>query len=171
MAVPVLKLYYQTTKIQPAAGDGSSSAKVVLPESKNPAGRRRWPFQYCSCSTRARKSSRPAGDGRSSTAVVLPENENPVCRRTAVPVLKLYYQRRKIQPAAGDGCSSTKVVPPENENLAGSRFQYFCTLNKTQSQDVRNDAPLTKIQCTNPRPEMKTIPRIHTYIYIHISIG
>ena len=66
-AVPVLKLYSQ---------------------SKNPAGRRRRPFQYPSC--RERKSNRP------------PE--------TAVPVLKLYYQRTKIQPAARDGRSSTKVV-------------------------------------------------------------
>ena len=41
----VLKLYYQRTKIQPAAGDGGSSTKVVLPEDENPAGRRRR-FQY-----------------------------------------------------------------------------------------------------------------------------
>ena len=45
-AVPVLKLYYQRTKIQPAAGHGRSSTKVVLPENKNPTGRRRRPFQY-----------------------------------------------------------------------------------------------------------------------------
>ena len=37
-AVPVLKLYCQTTKIQPAAADGST--KVVLPENENPARRR-----------------------------------------------------------------------------------------------------------------------------------
>ena len=44
---PVLKLYYQTTtKIQTAAGDGRSSAKVVLLESEHPAGHRRWPLQY-----------------------------------------------------------------------------------------------------------------------------
>ena len=43
---PVLKLYYQRTKIQPAAGDGSSSTKVVLPENENPAGRWRRRFQY-----------------------------------------------------------------------------------------------------------------------------
>ena len=42
----VLKLYYQRTKIQPAAGDGRSSTKVVLPENENPAGRQRRPFQY-----------------------------------------------------------------------------------------------------------------------------
>ena len=54
-AVPALKLYYQRTKIQPAAGDGRSSAKVVLPENDNPQP--------------------AAGDGRSSTKVVLPENE------------------------------------------------------------------------------------------------
>ena len=46
---------------------------------------------------------------------------------TAVPVLKLYYQRREMQPAAGDGGSSTKVVLPEKENPAGRwrrRVQY-----------------------------------------------
>ena len=42
--------YYQTTKIQPAAGDGRSSTRVVPPERENPAGR--------------------------STKVVLPEDEN-----------------------------------------------------------------------------------------------
>ena len=45
-AVPVLKLYYQRTKIQPAVGHGRSSTKVVLPENENPAGRRPRPFQY-----------------------------------------------------------------------------------------------------------------------------
>ena len=46
---------------------------------------------------------------------------------TAVPVLKLCYQRMKIQPADADGRYSTKVVLPENENPAGPRrrpFQY-----------------------------------------------
>ena len=42
-AVPALKRYYQRTKLQPAAGDGPSSTKVVLPENENPAGRRRLP--------------------------------------------------------------------------------------------------------------------------------
>ena len=116
-AVPVLKLYYKRTKIQPAAGDGGSSTKVVLPENENPAGRRRRRFQYERCATRERKSSRP------------PE--------TVVPVLKLYYQRTKIQPAAGDGGSSTKVVLPENENRAGRRrlrFQYErCTTRERKS--------------------------------------
>ena len=88
-AVPVLYLYYQRTKIQPAAGHGRSSTKAVLPENENPAGRRRWPFQYQRCTTRERKSSRP------------PE--------MAVPVLKFYYQRMKIQPTARDGRSSTKL--------------------------------------------------------------
>ena len=100
-AAPVLKLYCQRTKIQPAAGDGGSSTKGVLPENENPAG----------------------GDGGSSTRVVLQENQNPAGRRRrrfqcsrrttrerkssrppepAVPVLKLYHQRTKLQPAAGD---------------------------------------------------------------------
>ena len=46
--------------MQPAAGDGGSSTKVVLPENENAAA---------------------AGDGGSSTKVVLPENENPAGRR------------------------------------------------------------------------------------------
>ena len=46
--------------MQPAAGDGGSSTKVVLPENENPAA---------------------AGDGGSSTKVVLPENENAAGRR------------------------------------------------------------------------------------------
>ena len=50
-SVPVLTLYYQRTKIQPAAGDGRSSTKVVLsenenPANENPASRRGRPFQY-----------------------------------------------------------------------------------------------------------------------------
>ena len=73
---------------------GRSSIEVVLTEKENPAG---------------------YGDGRSSTKVVLPENETPA-PETALPVLKLYYHRMKIQPAAGDGPSSTKVVLPQNEN-------------------------------------------------------
>ena len=78
-AVPVLKLYYQRMEIQPAAGNSRSSTKLVLPETENPAGR--WPrrFQYQTCTTRERKSSRPLA--------------------TAVPVLNLYYQTTKIQPA------------------------------------------------------------------------
>ena len=107
--VPVLKLYFQRTIIQPAAGDGRSSTKVVLPENgiqlaagdgrsstkvvlenENAGSRPRRPFRYPSCTTREWKSSRP------------PE--------TTCPVLKLYYHRIKIQPAAGDGLFSTKVV-------------------------------------------------------------
>ena len=57
-----------------------------------------------SCTTREGKSSRPP-----EAAVVL--------------ALKLYYQRRKIQPPAGDRCSSIKVLLSEKENPAGS-FQY-----------------------------------------------
>ena len=131
-AVPVLKLYYQRTRIQPAAGDGGSSTKVVLPENEDPAGppetavpvlqlyyqrtkiqpaRRRRRFQYQSCTTRERRSSRPAGDGGSSTKVVLPENENPAgSPETAIPVLKLYCKERKSSRLAGDGVSSTEVV-------------------------------------------------------------
>ena len=87
-----LKLYHQRTEVQPDAGDGRSRNKAVLPYSENPARRRRRPFQYYSCTTRERKSRRP------------PE--------TAVPVLKLYYQRTKIQPATGHGRSSTRRRRP-----------------------------------------------------------
>ena len=45
--------------MQPAAGDGGSSTKVVLPKNEKPPA---------------------AGDGRSSIKVVLPENENPAGR-------------------------------------------------------------------------------------------
>ena len=157
-------LYYQRTSIQPAAGDGRSSTKVVLPEGEKEAaagdgrcsttlllpsetaGRRRRPFQYVSCTTRERKTSRPpatavavlklyyqrasiqpaAGDGRSSIKVVLPKDETSSRpKATAVPEMKLYYQRTKIQPAAGAGRSSTKVVLPQGENSAGGRRQPF----------------------------------------------
>ena len=94
-AVRVVKLCYQKRQIQPAAGDGRSSTKVAAPEKENPAGRRRRPFQYKD---------------------VVPEKENPAGRRaTAIPILKSYCQRRKIQLAAGDGRSSTIIVLPDNE--------------------------------------------------------
>ena len=116
----------------PAAGDGSSSTKVVLPGNENPASRRRRPFQYGSCTTRERKIQPAAGGGRSSTEAVLPENENPAGRRRRPfqygscttrqrKILKLYYQKTKIQPAAGCGRSSTKVALPENEIPADQR--------------------------------------------------
>ena len=77
-----------------------------------------------------------AGDGGSSTKVVLPERKSSRPPETAVPVLKLYYRRAKIQPAAGGG-SSTKVVLPEKENPAGRRrrrFQYqSCTAGERKS--------------------------------------
>ena len=145
-AFPVLKLYYQRMEIQPGTGDGRSSTKLVLPENGNPAGRRPRPFQYQTCTTRERKSSRPpatavpvpnwyyqrtkiqpaAGHGRSSTKLVLPRERKSSRPETAVPVLNLYYQRTKIQPDAGDARSSTKLVLSENENPAGRPrpFQY-----------------------------------------------
>ena len=102
------KRYLLPKTIPPIAMVKFATATVFkLPFSINPAGRRRRPFQYSSCTSRERKSSRP------------PE--------TTIPVLKLYEQRMKIQPAAGDGRSSTKVVLTENENSAGRRrrpFQY-----------------------------------------------
>ena len=61
-------------KIQPAAGDGSFSTKVVLLERENLAGRPAVPvlkmyFQ--------RMKIQPAdGDGRDNTTVVLREHEN-----------------------------------------------------------------------------------------------
>ena len=64
-----------------AAADRCSSTKAVLPENENPSGRRRRPFQ--------------------SYKAVQPKIENPAGRRRLV--LKLYYQRTKIQLAAGDG--------------------------------------------------------------------
>ena len=73
-----------------------------------------------------------ARGGHSSNEAVKPENEKssrplrtavpvlklcyqrkeiqPAVPGTAVPLLNLYYQRTKIQPAARDGCSSINVV-------------------------------------------------------------
>ena len=131
------KVVLQKVKVQPAAGDDRSSTNVGLPENENPAGRRRRPFQYQSFATRERKSSR------------LPA--------TAVPVPKFCYQRTKIQPAAGDGGSSTKIQPAagdgrsstkvvlqENENPAGRRrrpFQYSSWLyyQRTKIQPAAGD--------------------------------
>ena len=59
-AVPVHRLYYQRTQIQPAAGEGkiiqpvagdghSSTLKLVLQENENAAGRRGWPCQKVFC--------------------------------------------------------------------------------------------------------------------------
>ena len=114
--VPVLKLYYQRTKIQPDAGDGRSSTKLLLPKNENPAGRPVLKLYY-----QRTKIQLAAGHSRSSTRLVLPMNGRKSSRtsETAVPVLKLYYQRMEIQPAAGHGGSSTRVVLPENENPAG----------------------------------------------------
>ena len=115
-AVPVLKLYYQRTKIQPAAGDGRSSIKAVLPENENPGGR-----------TRERKSSMPPATAVPVLKLYYQTTTSSRPPATAVPVLKLYYQRTKIQPAAGDGRSRTKVVLPNNDNPAARRrrpFQY-----------------------------------------------
>ena len=111
MAVPVLKLYYQRTE--------------------NPSGRREWPFQYSSCTTRERKFIRSP--------------------RTAVPLLKLYYQRTKIHQVAEKGRSSTKVVLPKNENPSGRRerpFQYLSGTTKERKkihQVAENGRSSTKV--------------------------
>ena len=129
-AVPVLNLDYNRTKIHPIAGDGCSSTTVVLPEIEILSSCRRWPFQSKSCTARERKSIR------------LPE--------TAVPVLKLYYQRAKIHPVAGDGLSSTKLVLPENENpsglLSGNESSSGCCIEglpETLHGERLNHRPLT----------------------------
>ena len=96
--------------------------------------------------------SKVAGDVIFSTKVEVPERQSSWPPETAVPVLKLDYQRtkksswppetavpvlklyckrlplKKIQLAAGDGCSTIEVVLPENENPAHRRrlpFQYY----------------------------------------------
>ena len=128
--VPVLKLYYQKTKIHPVTGDGPSSTQVVLPENEIPSGCRGRPFQYSSCTTRERNSIRLQG--------------------TAVPVLKLYYQRTKFHPVAGDGRSSTQVGLPENENPSGYRRRPFqdssCTTRERNSIRLQGTAvPVLKL--------------------------
>ena len=142
----MLKLYYQRTKIQPVARDGRSGTKVIRPENENPAGRRRRPFQYSSCTTRfgilklyyqRTKIQEAAGDGRSS---VLPENENPAGSR----------RRRSSTKVVLPGRSSTQAVLPENENPAGRRgqpFQYSnCTTRKKRSSRLPATAlPVSKL--------------------------
>ena len=49
------------------------------------------------------------------------------CIPSAVPVLKLFYQRMKFQPAAEDGRSSTKVVLSENEKIQPATGEGRCT--------------------------------------------
>ena len=66
-------------------------SKVVLPGNENPSVCRRRPFQYQSCVTTERKRK----------SIRLPE--------TAIPVLKLYYQRTKTHLLAGDGLFGTKA--------------------------------------------------------------
>ena len=73
------------------------------------------------------------------TKVVLPEKENPALPETVVPVLKLHYQRRKIQSAAGDGRSSTKTFYYQRRKLqppAGDR----CSSIKVLLSEKENPA-------------------------------
>ena len=74
-AVPILKLYYQKTKIQPAAGDGGSSTKVVRAAAADGGSSTKVVYYQRT------KIQPAAGDGGSSTKVVLPESENPAGRR------------------------------------------------------------------------------------------
>ena len=132
-------------KNQPAAGDGRSSTKAVLPENEKPAGRRKRPFQYQSCTTKESKTSRP------------PE--------TAVPVLKLYYQRMKKQPATGDGRSSTKAVLPENED---GRSSTKAVLPENEKPAGRRKRPFQYQSCTTKesktsRPPETAVPVVKLY--------
>ena len=78
-AVPVLKLllYYQRTKIQPAAGDGRSSTNIVLPKIQPAAGTA---VPVLILYYQRTKIQPAAEHARSSTQVVLPENRNPAGR-------------------------------------------------------------------------------------------
>ena len=150
-AVPVLNLYYQRTKIQPAAGHGRSSTKLVLPENENPAGRRRRPFQYQTCTTRERKSSQ------------LPA--------TAVPVLNLYYQENG-NPAS---CRPrpfqyTKLVLPENGNPASRwprpfQYQTCTTRERKSSQPLATAVPVPNLyyQRTEIQPPATAVPVLNLY--------
>ena len=123
-AVPVLKLYYQRTTVQPAAGDGRVSTEVVLSENENPA--RPQPFQYYRCTTRERKSSRP------------PE--------TAAPVLKLYYHTTKIQPAAENGRYPRTKIQPTVDACRGYRSS--CSGSSTGNSKHQADALQTLVKDT-----------------------
>ena len=101
--IPVLHLYYDFTKIQPAHGNVDSSTTFVLRFHENPAGSRKRRFQYYICTTISRKSSR--------------------LTETSIPVLHLYYDLTKIQLAHGNIDSSTKFVLRIDE-----RFQTLHTL-------------------------------------------
>ena len=53
-----------------------------------------------------------------------PTERAPACRSRCSPVLKLYYQKRKIQPAAGDRCFSIKFYYQRRkiQPAAGDRY-------------------------------------------------
>ena len=123
-AVPVLKLYYQRTKIQPAAKVVLYQRMKIQPATgvpvlklycyEKPGGRRRRLFQYYSCTTRERKTSWPLKRAVPVLQLYYQRTEIPLAAgprerkssrtpESAVPVLSLYYQRTKSRPAAGDG--------------------------------------------------------------------
>ena len=95
MAVPVLKLYCQRRKIQPAAGDRRSSFKNL---------------------SREGKSSRPLDMAVPVLQVVLSEKENPAGCRRPLFQFQVVLAEKEIQPAPTHGRSSTNVVLPEKEN-------------------------------------------------------
>ena len=80
-STPVLKLYYQRTKIQQASGDDRSSAKVVLPENEKSSRSLATTVPVLKLYYQRTKIQPAAGDDRSSMKVVLAENENPPGRR------------------------------------------------------------------------------------------
>ena len=125
----------------------------------SPKTRRITTFEEASLGNQAKRdydftaaTVKSAGDDLSSTKVVLPENENPVCRRTAVPVLKLYYLRTRIQPAAGDGRSSTKVVLPENEKI------------QPAAGDGRSSTRVVLPERASSRPSATAVPVLITMV-------
>ena len=67
--------------MQPAAGDGASSTKVVLQKSENASsGPPETAVPVLELYYQRTKIQPAAGDGGSSTKVALPENQNPAGR-------------------------------------------------------------------------------------------
>ena len=81
-SIPVLNLYYDSTKFRPAHGNVDSSTTFVLRFNAIPAGSRKRRFQYYTCTTFESNSGR--------------------LTETSIPALNLYYDLTKFRPAHGN---------------------------------------------------------------------
>ena len=149
-----------------------SSTQGVLPENENPSGRRERPFlyliklyyqrtkihqvrrerlfQYLSCTTRERiciKLSRTAV--LQYLSCTTRERKSIKSPGTAVPVLKLYYQRTKSHQVAENGCSSIEVALPESEihQVALSELGFTKVGIKSKKANMHQEHPERKGSC------------------------